>query len=159
MPTAEEMMVKNVMTFRSSDKLSKVSKSFAEHRISGAPVVDDEGKVIGIISEHDIIKLGEKYPGVWTPLEHHLPLAISLSIKDYELEKVVKALKEVSDREVGEVMSKKVLTASPKMGLGEIARMMEKHKINRIPVVDKEGRLLGLVARADVVKAFWKHKK
>jgi CBS domain-containing protein len=159
MPTAEEMMVKNVITFRPSDKLSRVSKSFAKHGISGAPVVDDRGKVIGVISEHDIIKLGEKLPSVWTPLDHHLPLAISLSIKDYKLEKVVKALKEVGTRKVEEVMSKKVLTASPKTGLGEIARMMEKHKINRIPIVDKKGKLLGLVARADVIEAFWKHKK
>jgi CBS domain-containing protein len=156
MPVAEKVMVKDVKTFKPGDKLSKVAKTFAEHGISGAPVVDDENKVIGIITEHDIIKLGEKYPNLLTPIESHLPLVIGLSIKDYDPEGVAKALNDIKEKKVGDVMSRNVVTASPSAGLGEIARMMQKHKINRIPVVDEKGKLLGLITRADLIKGFWK---
>lgn len=148
-------MVENVKTFRPDDKLSEVAKTFVEHGISGAPVVDDDGKVVGVITEHDIIKLGEKHPKLLTPIESHLPLAIGLSIEDYGPEEVAEALHDVKEEEVGGVMSKKVVTASPDAGLGEIARTMQKHEINRTPIVDEEGKLLGLVARADVIEGFW----
>lgn len=159
MPIAKEVMVKNVKTFRPQDKVSKVSKTFAESGISGAPVVDDEGKVVGIITEHDIIKLGEQHPKLLTPIESHLPLALGLSIKDHDSEKMAEALNDIKEKKVEEVMTKKVVTIAPDAGLGEIARTMEKHEINRIPVVDEEEKLLGLVARADAIKAFWEKQR
>ncbi len=156
MPIAEEIMVKDVKTFKPEDKLSTVAKTFAEYGISGAPVVDDENKVIGIITEHDILMIGERYPKLLTPIESHLPLTIGLSIKDYNPEEIAEVLNDIRQKKVGEVMCRNVVTASPDAGVGEIARMMQKHKINRIPVVDKKGKLLGLVTRADVIKGFWK---
>ncbi len=159
MPVAEEIMIRNVVTFRPDDELFKVSKTFSEHGISGAPVVDENGKVVGIISEHDIIKLGEKHPNMMAPLRHHLPLTLDLAVDDYDLKNVVEAVKEIRNKKVENVMTKKVFTASPKTGLGEIARIMNKHEINRVPVVDENKKLLGLVTRDDVVRAFWEDQK
>lgn len=159
MPVAKEIMVKNVKTFHSKNKVSEVAKTFAEHGISGAPVVDDERKVAGVITEHDIIKLGEEHPKLLTPIESHLPLSLGLSIKDHDPEKMAEALNDIKEKKVEEVMTKKVKTLPPEAGLGEIARTMEKHKINRIPIVDEENKLLGIVARADVIKAFWEKQE
>lgn len=159
MPIAKEVMVKNVKTFHPQDKVSKVAETFAEYGISGGPVVDDEGKVVGIITEHDIIKVGEKHPKLLTPLESHLPLALGLSIKDHEPEDVAEALDDIKGKRVKEVMTEEVKTVPPDAGMGKIARMMEKHEINRIPVVNGEKELLGLVARADIVKGFWEKQE
>lgn len=155
MSTAKEVMVKNVKTFHPQDKVSKVAKTFAEYGISGAPVVDEEGEVVGIITEHDIIKLGEKHPKLLTPIESHLPLALGLSIKDHDPEKMAEALNDIREKKVEEVMTEEVKTVGPDAGTGSIAGIMKKHEINRVPVVDDERKLLGLVARADLVKAFW----
>jgi len=149
-------MIKDVKTFKPEDTLAKVVKVFAENGISGAPVVDDETKVVGIITEHDIIKLREEYQDLLAPMEISLPLEIGLSIKNHGPEKVAKALNGIKDKRVGDAMSKKVVTASPGAGIGEIARMLQENKINRIPIVDKEGKLLGLMTRADVIKGFLK---
>lgn len=159
MPIAKEIMIKNVKTFRPQEKVSKVTKAFGEYGISGAPVVDDEKKVVGIITEHDIIKLGEKHPKLLTPVESHLPLALGLSIKDHDPEKMAEALNNIKEKKVEEVMTEKVKVIPPDAGIGKIARMMEEYEINRIPVVDEEKKLLGLVARADVVKAFWEKQE
>lgn len=159
MPIAEEIMIKNVKTFRPQEKVSKVAKAFGEYGISGAPVVDDEKKVVGIITEHDIIKLGEKHPKLLTPVESHLPLALGLSIKDHDPEKMAEALNDIKEKKVEEVMTEKVKVIPPDAEIGKIARMMEEYEINRIPVVDEEKKLLGLVARADVVKAFWEKQE
>lgn len=159
MPIAKEVMVKNVKTFHPQDKVSKIAKTFAEYGISGAPVVDDEGKVVGVITEHDIIKLGEEHPKLLTPIESHLPLALGLSIKDHDPEKMAEALDDIREKKVEEVMTEEVKTVGPDAGTGSIAGIMKNHEINRVPVVDEEKKLLGLVARADVIKGFWEKEE
>lgn len=159
MPIAKEVMIKNVKTFHPQDKVPKVAKTFAEYGISGAPVVDGEGKVLGIITEHDIIKLGEEHSNLLGPIESPLPLSLGLSIKDHDPEKMAEALNDIREKKVREVMTKKVKTVGPDSGTGSIARIMKKNEINRVPVVDEEEKLLGLVARADLIKAFWEKQE
>lgn len=155
MAVAKELMVENVKTFHPRDKVSKVTETFVEYGISGGPVVDCEGKVVGVITEHGLIEAGEKHPKLLTPIESHLPLSLGLSIGDHDPEKMAEALNDIREKEVEEVMTGKVITLPPDAGLGKIARVMEKHEINRVPIVDEEDKLLGPVARADVVKGFW----
>ncbi|KXA88730.1 hypothetical protein AKJ61_04315 [candidate division MSBL1 archaeon SCGC-AAA259B11] len=159
MPIAKEVMVENVKTFHPQDKVSKVAETFAEYGISGAPVVDDENRVVGVVTEHDLIRLGEEHPKLLTPIESHLPLSLGLSIKDHDPEKMAEALSDIKEKKVEEAMTENVRTLPPDAGLGKMARVMKKHEINRVPIVDEDNKLLGLVARADVVKGFWEKEE
>ncbi|KXA99483.1 hypothetical protein AKJ40_03060, partial [candidate division MSBL1 archaeon SCGC-AAA259M10] len=88
-----------------------------------------------------------------------LPLSLGLSIKDHDPEKMAEALSDIKEKKVEEAMTENVKILPPDAGLGKIARKMKKHEINRVPIVDEENKLLGLVARADVVKGFWEKEE
>ncbi|KXA93149.1 hypothetical protein AKJ65_06580 [candidate division MSBL1 archaeon SCGC-AAA259E19] len=146
MQNAEEVMVEDVSTFHPEDDLSKVCNVFAEQGIRGAPVVNDDGKVVGVITEHDINKLGRKHPELATSIKSHLVLALGLFREEPYSEEVADSLRELREKKVADAMSTDVVTVPPDKGLDELAKMMQKHEINRIPIVDEEGKLLGLVA-------------
>jgi CBS domain-containing protein len=149
----KDFMNKNVVSLSPDDTLFDAAKKLCESNISGAPVVE-KGKLVGVISISDIIRfidirLGRlpkvEFPGLsWVVLAFIKMQKLRMDLRK-ELEKTTKS-------KVREVMSKNVITASPSMSLIEAAELMEKHDINRLPVVSN-GKLVGIVARADLIRA------
>ncbi|MCP8305484.1 MAG: CBS domain-containing protein [archaeon] len=135
MPLAEDIMVKRdrVVTFHPDDDVSYVAQTFYKKNISGSPVVDLEDRLIGVISELDIIEL----------------------VKKSKIERLSQAKGFMEKTKVSEIMTKKVFTASPKASLTELAGLMFKKDVNRIPIVDKNGKLLGLVTRDDLLRGVY----
>ncbi|NJS15975.1 MAG: CBS domain-containing protein [Nostocaceae cyanobacterium CSU_2_110] len=118
----------------------------AEKRISGLPVVDDAGQLIGIISETDLMW---QQAGV-TPPAYIMILDSVIYLKnpvDYERE-LHKALGQI----VGEVMSKKPITISADKPLREAAKLMRDRKIHQLPVLDDSGQLVGILALNDIIR-------
>jgi CBS domain-containing protein len=151
MKKVKDVMVKEVVSFKGNDPIHYVAWALREKRISGAPIVEDR-KVVGIVSERDIMRLIEEhdikinllFPSPLDVLE--LPLKVK-----HELDEMVTLIKETAATAVEEIMTKKVLTISPKETVAEAARIMGDHKINRLPVVDKNSNLIGLITRGDVI--------
>jgi CBS domain-containing protein len=151
MKKVKDVMVKDVVTFKTKDPIHYVAWALREKRISGAPIVDNK-KVVGVVSERDIMHLIEEhdikinllFPSPLDVLE--LPLKIK-----HELDEMAALIKETAATSVSEIMTKKVITISPNETVPEAARKMGEERINRLPVVDKNHNLLGLITRGDVI--------
>ena len=140
---ARDVMVSPVITVKPSASVREVAGILVKHRISAVPVVNEQGKLVGIVSEGDLMHRSEagteRQPSWWLlGLTREETLAV-----DY-----VKA----HARHVADVMTRDVITTTPETPLREIAALLEKHSIKRVPVVEN-GQLVGIVSRANLVQA------
>ncbi len=151
----KELMTTNVITFKPRDKLRHVAERLRANRISGAPVIDEQRRVIGVISEADIMKLTATVP--FPDIDPLNPFPVfSLSAYMKRVKKIPEEIDTLFEGDVQDVMSKKPVTISPEDSVSDAARIMHKNDFNRIPVVDVEGRLVGLIARDDIIGVFAK---
>jgi CBS domain-containing protein len=138
----KDLMTENVLTVRSGTQLKDAAALLAEHRISGLPVVDDQNHVLGVLSEGDILykESGTKdRPGFLDRLLSAPPTGLDLKL---------------AARTVGDAMSAPAVTIGPRKPVTKAATMMIEESVNRLPVVDDEDRLIGIITRADLVRAF-----
>ena len=153
-------MVKEVITLEPDETLKDVALKFSKHNISGAPVLNDKGHVIGIVSEADIIATLER--NLKEVKMVYLSPALSmvgLSFKETPLDKKTEEIfKDVGDIKVSEMMKRNVKTVGSDDDIKAIIDIVASGKINRVPVV-KEGKLVGIVTRADIIKGMSKIAK
>ncbi len=138
----EEVMTTEVWTVRSETRLKEAAEILTKQRISGLPVVDGEDHVIGVLSEGDILFKETGGPGKESFLDRWLALPL------------VGLNEKLAARTVGEAMTAPAVTIEAKRSLAEAANAMINEGVNRLPVVDDERRLIGIVTRADLVRAF-----
>jgi len=140
---AHDVMVSPVVTVKPSATVKDVAKLFLERRISAVPVVTGQGKLVGIVSEGDLVhraEIGTEQRRSWWLL---------LLAEDQELAAdYIKA----HGRKIEDVMVRNVITATPDTPLDEVARLLEQHGIKRVPIV-RDGQLVGIVSRANLVQA------
>ena len=153
MKTAKDIMNKRVISFSPNDSIFDVAKVFAKKNISGAPVIE-KNKVIGIISASDIIRFIDiklaKLPMIYAPgISCFLLMFVQLEKENIDFKK---ELKKITRIKIRDVMTKTVITIKPNATLVEIANIIEKNDVNRLPVVNDKGKLIGIVTRADVIK-------
>lgn len=122
--TAADVMTRKLVTLSPGTDIYEAMDQLLSHRISGAPVVD-EGRLVGILSEYDCMALG------------------SASLTD---------LYATGGGDVRQYMSSDVLTARPDTPIGDLAATFLSKRVRRLPVVDDNGQLVGLVSRRDVLK-------
>ena len=140
---ARDVMVSPVVTVKPAASVQEVAKLLLERRISAVPVVDDQGKVVGIVSEGDLLhraEAGTERRRSWWLL--------GLTGDEMLADEYVKA----HARKVADVMTSQVTTAAPDTPLHELATLMETNSIKRVPIV-KDGQLVGIVSRANLVQA------
>lgn len=143
---AKDIMTKEVVTISEDDTVEVVAKVLNEKGISGLPVVDEDNKVKGIITEGDLIRRVSKISGP-SSIEI-LGAIIPLQRKKDFIDKLNKYMGYL----VKDMMTKDVITISGDAEIEEIATLMVREKIKRIPVVDDEKRLIGIVSRRDIMK-------
>jgi len=141
---ARDVMTLGVYTVKPTTSVKDVARLFMQRRISAVPVVDDQGKIIGIVSEGDLLHRSE----ISTQRRH--PWWLDLMVRDEVLdaEEYIKA----HAKQVADIMTRNVITAEPDTPLQEIAEILEKYTIKRVPIV-RDGRLVGIVSRANLVQA------
>jgi CBS domain-containing protein len=140
---AKDVMVSPVITVKSTSSVREAAKILLERRISAVPVVDDQGNIVGIISEGDLMHRSE----AGTERQHSWWLRPFISS-----EALANEYAEAHARKVADVMVRNVITASPDTPLHEIAAILEKNSIKRIPIVHN-GQLVGIVSRANLIQA------
>jgi CBS domain-containing protein len=140
---ARDVTISPVVTVKPSATVKNVAKLFLERRISAVPVVDEQDKLVGIVSEGDLVHRAE------IGTEQHRSWWLLLLAEDQALAAdYIKA----HGGKVEDVMTRNVVTAAPDTPLNEIARLLEKHGIKRVPIV-RDGQLVGIVSRANLVQA------
>lgn len=138
----EDVMTIEVWTVRPDTRLKEAAEILTNRRISGLPVVDGENHVIGVLSEGDILFKEIGGPGKESFFDRWLALPLAgLNEK-------------LTARTVGEAMTAPAVTIGAKRSLAEAANSMIDEDVNRLPVVDDERCLIGIVTRADLVRAF-----
>jgi CBS-domain-containing membrane protein len=140
---ARDVMVSPVITVKPDASVKELATLLLERRISAVPVVNDQGKVVGIVSEGDLLHRAE------ADTQRQRSWWLRLMTSDEAL--AADYIKEHS-RKVADVMTKNVITASPDTPLHEIARTLERHAIKRVPIV-QDGQLVGIVSRANLIQA------
>ena len=147
-----DVMNPNVITVTPDTTVRECIKLLRENNVSGVPVVT-AGKLVGIVTENDVLSLLEipEHTGYWLPS----PLEI-IEVPVREIIERLELRDSVSD-DVGEwhvdrVMTKSVHTISADADIETATEHMMRHKINRLPVVDKDGKLVGIVTRGDIIK-------
>ena len=148
----EDIMQKEVIKFNELDKIVDVAQSFRDNKISGAPVVDENNHVVGVISEGDIMRLIEIHsPKINLILPAPLDL-IELPIRmKYELDEVAEDMQKAGSTVIDQIMTKKVIKVKIGTSITDAAKLMDSHKVKRLPVVDNDGKLLGLITRGDII--------
>lgn len=148
----EDVMQKEVIKFNELDKIVDVAQSFRDNKISGAPVVDENNHVVGVISEGDIMRLIEIHsPKINLILPSPLDL-IELPIRmKYELDEVAEDMQKAGSTIIDQIMTKKIIKVKPNDSVTYAAKLMDSHKIKRLPVVDSDGKLVGLITRGDII--------
>jgi CBS domain-containing protein len=139
-----DVMTKTVITVRPETPLKDVALELVERRISGLPVVDSAGTILGVVSEADLL-IKEQGAGS-VP---HRRLARFLG----ESRESRAQLAKLDAATAGEAMTAPALTIEPSRRITEAAAVMTTRRVNRLPVVE-DGRLVGIVTRADLVRAY-----
>jgi CBS domain-containing protein len=140
---ASDVMVRDVVTVNPDATVQEVAVLLLKNRISGLPVVNAEGKLIGIVTEGDLLHRAES----GTDVRHSLIASLFTSKESLAAEFVKSHSRKVSD-----IMTRDVFTASSATSLRDIATLLEKNGIKRIPIVD-DGKLVGIVSRANLIQA------
>ena len=145
MMKAKEIMTKDVITVRRDTTVRDLALLFAENRISSVPVLDEEGLLVGIVSESDLIEQDKNL---------HIPTVVSIFDWVIYLEsdkRFEKELQKMTGQTAGDIMSGEVLSVGPEAPVSEVADIMTSKKVQAVPVVEGR-RVLGIIGRIDMVK-------
>ncbi|MEW1777856.1 CBS domain-containing protein [Streptomyces sp. NPDC086777] len=134
-----DVMTHTVLALRHGAVFKEIVKALQQWQVSAAPVVDDGGRVVGVVSEADLLHREEARTG--TPV-------------GYGRVRSGAALAEAATVTAAELMTTPAVTVRPEAPLPEAARTMARHGVKRLPVVDADGLLRGVVSRADLLKVF-----
>jgi CBS domain-containing protein len=139
--TVGEIMTKDVVSVRASTGYKEIVATLSEHRLSAVPVVGEDGRVLGVVSEADLM--------------HKVEFADHTTPPRVPLRKRVRTARSKAGADIAEdLMSAPAVVIGPRETVAAAARLMDAERIKRLPVVDEDGRLVGVVARADVLRQF-----
>jgi len=145
---ASQVMTTSVLSFAADEPVIDAMGRLVEAEVDGGPVLDPDGRVVGMLSTGDLIVQESRL---------HFPTVISLLGGVMELPSSQRHfeedLRKAASATVSDAMASEVVTVGPDDTVETIATRMHDNDVSRIPVVDDDGRLLGLVARGDILRA------
>ncbi len=142
-----DVMTRKVETVKPETGVKEAARIMSEKDIGALPVVDDSGRLVGLVTESDLIMQDVKvrFPSYFQLLDGYVYLG-SLSRFEQQLKKAVAA-------RVADVMSTDITTAKSGATLEDVATIMVDKEISRVPIVDDEGKVIGIIAKHDLVRA------
>lgn len=146
MKTARDIMTKDVVTVNKSQPISDLSKLFIENHFNGVPVLDDAEKVIGVVTQGDLIEQNKNL---------HIPTVIALfdAVLFLESEKKFEAdVKKLTGSKIEDIYHKNPVTVSLDTDLNEITTLMAEKDVHTLPVLDGD-KLVGIIGKRDVIRA------
>jgi CBS domain-containing protein len=138
-----DAMTPTVITAKPSMSIDEIVRLMVENRISGLPVIDEHGKLVGIVTEGDLLRRAEMGTELSVSRWRALLMGPARLAEQYT---------RAHARTVQDLMTREVATIAPTAPLAEVVALMQARAIKRLPVVD-QGRLVGIISRADLMKA------
>lgn len=145
----KEIMTRKVVSIREEDTVEEAAKILSEEGFSGIPVVDENRVLVGIVTEGDLIRRASRINGP-SYLEV-LGGIIPLESKKSFIEHVQRSMGYL----VKDIMTKDVITANKEDTIESVATIMVKKRVKRLPVVDSEDKLIGIISRRDVMNSIY----
>jgi CBS domain-containing protein len=142
---AREIMNSPVITLPPDTPFRNIVAIMLQHGISGLPVVDEHGRLLGVVTEADLL-LKEEVP-------HPQPALIPWHGSSLRLERILDRHRKSEGTTAGDLMTENVVTATEETSAHQLAHLMLTRDINRIPIL-RDGRVVGIVTRADILKLF-----
>lgn len=146
MLTAKDLMSANVIAVTLDTEIRELAKVLAANRISGAPVLDGAGRVIGVVTESDLIFQNKKV---------HIPTAFAILDSFIFLEdpeKMEQELRKMAGTKVADICTANPVTVREDTPVEEIATLMAEKKVHTLPVLDGNGQLVGVIGKADLIR-------
>jgi CBS-domain-containing membrane protein len=145
MLTARDVMTREVITINQDASVEDLARLLETHRISGVPVLDHHGRLVGVVTQSDLVRRSRD-----------LELPPALNILDIHLfletpSRFLKRLTQLLGNRVSEVMTPEPVVVAPDTPVQEIARIMDTRKVHTLPVV-AEGKLVGIVGKLDLIR-------
>lgn len=144
--TARDIMTGEVATVSPEASVRELAELLARIGVSGVPVVDEDGRLVGIVTEGDVIL---------QDADLHFPHYVQILESFIYLESVRKfeeRFRKAFGAKVGDIMSTELVTVAPETPVSDVATVMADKNVNRVPVVDGT-RLVGIITRGDIVRA------
>lgn len=141
----KEIMSDNPITVSGGMEIIKAAKILLDRRINGMPVVDEAGKVVGILCQSDIIAQQKKIPvpSLFSFLDGYISLSSAKSLE--------KAVRKIAATTVADAMTPNPVTVGPDSSIETVAALMVDHNLHTLPVVEK-GVLVGVVGKEDILR-------
>ena len=146
MLTAKDIMTSDVITVQMQTTVKELAEILWKNRISGTPVLDDEGKVVSVVTENDLIDQSKKV---------HIPTMISLLDSVIFLEsskKTEKEIKKMAGNTVQDICAVELISVSEDISLDEVATIMAEKKVHTLPVIS-DGKLVGVIGKSDIIRS------
>jgi len=149
MLTAGEIMTSEVITVNPEMGVEELAELLWEKKIGGAPVVDGQGQLLGVVTESDLIDQSKKV---------HIPTVLSILDSLIFLESPAKLdheIKKMTGTRVADIYTEKPVTVSDSTPLDELASIMAERRVHTLPVV-RDGRLVGVIGKSDLIRAVFR---
>jgi CBS domain-containing protein len=145
-----DVMTTNVITVKPNQTMQELAEVLLVNRISGVPVVDDSGKLVGIISEGDLLRRADEgvWPKAWGPPPRRGWIKLLMDGEVLDTEFVTQR-----GRKVADIMTREIISAKPETSVSDIAALLVRHRVKRLPIV-QDGKIVGIVSRANLIQAF-----
>ncbi|GMT48394.1 MAG: membrane protein [bacterium] len=143
---ARDIMNRKVITVTPYTSVEELGRLFMGKNVSGAPVIDENGDIYGIVTENDLISKEKRFhiPTIITIFDAIIPLQSDATVE--------KEIKRMAATTVGDICTREVVTVDEETSINDIATIMTEKKIHLLPVL-KEGRLVGIIGKKDVIRA------
>ena len=146
-----EIMTKEVISVKEDTPVSELARLLFDQHLTGMPVTDETGHIIGIITEYDLMSREER---IHVP--SYMKLLSQFKVVGDKKHSISREIEQVLNLQARDIMTKPVVTVSPETEVSEAARIFSDEHINPLPVVASDGALVGIISRADIVKLFKK---
>ena len=145
MLTARDIMTKEVITVQEDMTIEALGRIFIEKRISGAPVIDNKEKLVGIVTENDLVRKNSRL---------HIPTVVRIFDAFVPLggtDRVEEEIRRMSASTVSEICTRTVVTVAPDATLQDVSSLMFEKGVHLIPVLDA-GRIVGIIGKIDIIR-------
>jgi predicted transcriptional regulator len=145
MLTAKDIMTQKIVSVPLELPVEKLAAVFLDNKISGAPVVDDDGQLIGVVTESDLIDQTKNL---------HIPTVVSILDSFLFLEspnKMDEEIKKMAGRNVGDICTKKPTVVQTETPLSDVATIMAEKNLHTLPVME-DNRLVGVIGKSDIIR-------